>query len=878
MLYYSKHLKKELICSIKPFTIVTSISMVYKKISLLLLLSVIIFSYQLLAQTNDYAVIKGQITSPEGEPLSGAILILTGISTTSQFGAETDDNGNYLINKIPEGKYDLNAEYAGYNPYSKKNIPINAGDTMLIDLTISSDTYTTEEIDVVSDRFRQAQNDMRTSLLNLSPKTTRVIPGVGEDVLRSLQTLPGVSAPNDFSSQLVVRGSGPDQNLIIMDNIEIFNPYRLYGVFSMFNPETLEDINLITGGFPSKYGDRLSAVLDVSNSEGNKQKYFTGQTNINIANANIVFSGKLPFKNIPGSWIVSTRRSYYDLILAPFAKSAGLIDESASFPSFEDIQGKLTFGPFKDHKIVLNGIYSSDGVNIIPGESREREDSISVRDQSSNDVLGASWHFAPNTKFLTKTTFSWYRNKGDAQFGGELLDPVLDRDIYSPEVRDSLRALGLFLGIGFKSKYTFRKYSFQNNTIFLSKDHKTEVGGGLDILRTDLAFTLELDDRLKAIVQNNPNFSAISSGTLDGKDYYRANVYVQDRIKLSDKLFTQLGARLDYFAINKKMYLSPRFNLSYAIDKVTTIRAGTGVYYQSPGYEKLIDAQVFYDLSENIAGRLEAERSIHYILGAERWFSSEILGRFETYYKDFSNLLVQERLTGYRYEYYLNDPGNTDPNYLRNPANWTRSNEKLPYDSATSVPVNGAKGYSYGFELFLEKKAVNPNTKLSGWLSYSFSFANRNRDGLSTPFRYDQRHTVNLVANYKLLSWLELGARFNFSSNFPVTKPLGIQPRSAGDSLAVLPILNIVQFDFDFGDRSNIFADKKPDYHRLDLRATAYTSFWSVNWGFYIDVINVYNRQNVIGYDYFIDENLQVQEKPIGQFPILPTIGINARF
>ncbi len=821
--------------------------------------------------------IKGTITKPDGTPLEGVIVVLTS-ENTREAGTETTSEGKYRIDNISPGTYLLKTELVGYKSAERKNIKVTGSDTLTIDIIMDDESYSTEDIDVVSDRFRQAQNDMRTSLLNLSPKTTRIIPGVGEDVLRSLQTLPGVSAPNDFSSQLIIRGSGPDQNLIIMDNIEIFNPYRLYGVFSMFNPETLDDINLITGGFPSKYGDRLSAVLDVSNGEGSKTKYFTGQTNVNIANANLVFSGKLPFKNIPGSWIVSTRRSYYDLILGPFAKKSGLIDESASFPAFEDIQGKLTFGPFKDHKFILNGIYSKDGVNIIPGESKELEDSISVVDQSSNDVLGFAWHYAPSTKFLTKTTFSWYRNRGDAQFGGELLDPVLDRESYTPEVRDSLRALGLFLGIGFKSKYTFRKYSVQNSTIFLSEMHKTEVGGGIDILRTDLAFELTMDDRLRALIQNNPNFSAISSGSIDGKDYYRTNAYVMDRIKLSDRFFTQLGLRLDYFAINKKAYLSPRLSFSYAVDKVTTVRAGTGIYYQSPGYEKLIDAQVYYDLSENIAKNLEAERSVHFILGAERWLSNDLLFKVETYYKQFTNLIVQEKLTGHRYEFYTYDPNNTDPEYLRNPNNWYRSGEKLAYDSVTAIPVNGASGYSYGFEVYLEKKAVNPSEKFSGWVSYSISSAKRNRDGIITPFKYDQLQSVNVVGNYKLLPWFEIGARFNLASNFPITLPLGIRPRVVGDSLAVLPVLNTVQFDFDFGDETNRFADKKPVYHRLDIRATAYTKFWGVDWAFYLDVINVYNRQNVIGYDFYIDRDLKVQIKPIGQFPILPTLGINARF
>ena len=122
----------------------------------------------------------------------------------------------------------------------------------------------------------QQQNDTRTSLIDLNPRNAKILPGAAEDVFRTLQSLPGILAPNDFSSQLIVRGSGPDQNLIMMDDIEIFNPYRLYGVVSMFNPDAVSDVNLISGGFPAKYGDRLSAVLDVTNREGDKTKNLKG--------------------------------------------------------------------------------------------------------------------------------------------------------------------------------------------------------------------------------------------------------------------------------------------------------------------------------------------------------------------------------------------------------------------------------------------------------------------------------------------------------------------------------------------------------------------------------------------------------------------------
>ncbi|MDQ3194164.1 MAG: hypothetical protein M3P82_04100, partial [Bacteroidota bacterium] len=112
----------------------------------------------------------------------------------------------------------------------------------------------------------------------------------------------------------------------------------------------------------------------------------------------------------------------------------------------------------------------------------------------------------------------------------------------------------------------------------------------------------------------------------------------------------------------------------------------------------------------------------------------------------------------------------------------------------------------------------------------------------------------------------------------PITTPVGITPRLIGDSLAVNPANGGVVFNLDYGGRANMFKGQKPPYHRLDLRVTAYTNFWSTDWAFYIDVINAYNRKNVLGYDYWLDSNLNLKRKVIGMFPILPTIGINARF
>jgi len=327
-----------------------------------------------------------------------------------------------------------------------------------------------------------------------------------------------------------------------------------------------------------------------------------------------------------------------------------------------------------------------------------------------------------------------------------------------------------------------------------------------------------------------------------------------------------------------KIYFSPRFNVGYAFNPLTTLRSSVGVYYQSPGYEKLVDNQTFYDLENPQVKDLKAERSIHFVLGIDRWLNSSWLLKLEGYYKRFDNLIVQQKLTAYRYTYSLLNPNNHDPNYIKNPANWVRSPERLPVDSSTAIPLNIGTGNSYGFEISLERKYTGPMTKLYGWINYSLSKSTRERYGVESVFRFDQTHNVNVVLNYRVNNWFEVGARWNYASNFPFTEPLGITPRIVSDTLVVNPLTNQVIFNLDYGGDNNRFASRRPAYHRLDVRLSANTRFWKAEWSFYLDVINVYNRKNVLTYNYTIGTDLQVKQKTIGMFPILPTLGINARF
>ena len=836
----------------------------------------IVFTGNVFAQSDTgSSTLKGVVTNAKDKKLSGVTISILNKNTFDIFRGKSNASGEYSI-AAPKGNYKLNANLEGYGIFEQDDVELAGKSDITINITLTEKLFSTEEIEVFGQK--QSQSDLRTSWFNVSPSNIKVLPGGLEDVMRSLKSLPGVTAPNDFTSQLVVRGSGPDQNLIIMDEVEIFNPYRLYGLVSMFNPETLSDINLITGGFPAKYGDRLSAVLDVTNKEGIVDKPFSLLANVNIANANVVMQGKNPLK-IPGSWIVSARRTYYDLILGPFARNAGLITDNSSFPAFQDVQFKFAFGPFEKHRFLVNGIFSRDGVDIVPGTERSNPDSVAVNDVTTNNVLSIGWHYNPNPRFISKTTLSWYRNSGDNQFEGDILDPLIDREGLSPGQRDSLKAIGALLGFGFSSQYAFRKISLGNRSVLVSGRIKYEFGGGVDVIRNDLIYTLNLDDAFRNF---NNSFtiarSLLEDFTIEGKDNYRGSAYGQARFEIGKQYFVQPSLRADYYSLLSKIYLSPRINLGFAFDPLTTLRTSVGLYFQSPGYEKLVDGQNFYDLENPQVTDLKAERAIHFVLGIDRWIDNSWLLKLEGYYKKFDDLITSQRLTTYKYKFTPLDPANNDPNYLKNPLNWVRSAERYAVDSVTSIPVNASSGDAYGFEISLERKYTGPKTKLFGWINYSYSKATRERYGSEAPFRFDQTHNINIVLNYRVNSWFEIGARWNYASNFPFTEPVGISPRILNDSLVVNPLTNQVLFNLDYGTDENRLSSRKPAYHRLDLRFSAFARFWNADWTFYLDVINVYNRKNVLNYDYNLNSNLQITQRTTGMFPILPTFGINAKF
>lgn len=826
------------------------------------------------AQTGNLA---GRVTH-NNSPVSSVNIVII----NSGLGTGSDINGNYRIENIPAGSYSVKFSCVGYKTETF-TVTINADKTSELNVSVEEEAIEMETVEVTGTHM-QDQRDTRTSLIDLDPRDAKILPGAVEDVFRTLQSLPGVLAPNDFSSQLIIRGSGPDQNLIIIDDVEVFNPYRLYGVISMFNPDAIEDVRLISGGFPAKYGDRLSAVLDVTNREGSRTKSITGSINASIVQANLVMEGKNPF-NLKGGWLFNSRRTYYDLILEPFVKSAGLVDDNTSFPNFYDLQTKLVIGPYNGQKFLLSGIISRDGVDVVSGEERNTPDSVGVFNITRNDLLSAAWHYTPNQDLLNKFIISWYKNNGTTDFDSQFLDPSLNRSAFENSIPDTLSPY--LLNFSFGGNFSHIKYSVDDKLTYFAGDHIIEAGIGADFMETIINFTFDLDPQFEAILSGNPQFRAALSDLKDVKHYNRYRAYLQDNFKLTEQLTLQPGLRFDYYNILNKPYLAPRISLSYAISNLTTLRAAWGVYYQSAGYEKLRDQGILYDLSDRYTYELTAERSIHYVLGIERWLSTEWSLKLEGYYKDFDNLYIPALMQGSRY--FTEPVPGKDSRFV---SGWT-----LPYavhgDSLTQIPLNGSFGEAFGVEVMLAKKNIIRGSNLSGWFAYAIAFANRYENGKNYLFRFDQRHTLNIVLNYIINSWLELGVRWQYGSGFPYSEPFGVKPRiiledQDLDGVPETPVIatrksnanpgaeETVIFDIDFGD--NKLNARKPEYHRLDVRLNVLADWWDLDWVIYLDVINIYNHSNIINYDYYVTETLTLGREPTTMLPILPTIGFSVKF
>lgn len=808
---------------------------------------------------------SGVVVDESGAVLPGVAVIATQAATGLARQVISDAAGAFLLPDLPPGTYAVSGALQGFAPATVPAVAIAANSAVAVRLELKVSPYSeTTSVQGSAGPVETAA----PSTLDVSPLAVRAVAGAGENIYRVLQTLPGVVAVNDFDSRLSVRGGGPDQNLTLMDGVEIHNPYRLFGLTSAFNPETVQNFELTAGGFNAKYGDRLSSILIIENRDGTETSRLTGSANLSFVDGNVVTEGTLPGP-ATGSWLLTARRTYYDLVAEPLVNT--------NLPGFTDLQAKAVWSPRPGQRLTLFGLSSRErtDANFAGDTTGER---LRLRSGTHNDLAALSFSAPIGTRAASKTTVSWYRNRESGDFEGAFNSGELRSN--QPGT-DATQVSNVF----FTRSVDVRDVAVRHETtIKATAAHLLETGFESHALQTGWGSTIAGDRPNQA----NGSSAALGGGlppALDSaRSAWRAGAWLTDRWTFSRRVRAEPGLRVDWSGLAGEVVASPRLALVADISRGMRLRVAGGLFTQSPGYEKLLQSDYLVDLSDADARGLRSERAWHGLVGLERTFGP-VSVRAEGYYKAFNRMIVGR----------LETPEQLAARVATYDLPLELADQRPSAPQITSVPGNDGRGRAYGVELYLARQARTPSDRLSGWFSYTWGRAETTAYGRTYPSDYDRPHALSLVANYRVNRLIETAATLRVQSGFTYTPPLGVRLATVADVSDLDGDGNVTElvprrdatglpvWTADFGDVNRLNSARLPVFARLDLRVTFRPRWQNSRWQLYAEAINLLNRRNASGmnaelaYDPASDRPRVVTVRNVGM-PLLPSIGVRFKF
>ncbi len=777
----------------------------------------IVMSLPAISFAQKQVTISGYIKDAEtGESVIGATVSVL----QSTRGISSNAYGFFSLS-MPAGSFTIVGSHIGYRA-TFLNLQLEQ-DTVLT-ILLSNVATLSEEVLVTSTKRENNVKDAQMGRITLPIEQIKAIPAfLGEvDLLKTIQLLPGIRNAGEGSAGLYVRGGGPDQNLILLDDAVVYNSGHLFGFFSIFNADAIKNVTLIKGGMPAQYGGRLSSVLDISMKDGNNKKLQV-EGGIGLIASRISIQG--PIKKNKSSFILSARRTYIDALAKPFINKESAFNGSGYY--FYDVNAKANFSLGLKDKVFVSGYFGRDVFDFVNGKQ-----SLKVNIPWGNVTSTVRWNHVFNKKLFLNTTALY--NDYQFEFNGK-------QNNFQVKLASGIRDFSL------KQDYDY----------FANGGHKVKFGGQVTYHRFKPSIVSGQQDSLVFNPQNPQLKYALESA-----------VYLQDDWEINPKLsinyglryssFTQLGAYTKYTedefgnrtdstvygkGENVKTYggLEPRITARYSLSDETSLKASVSRNLQYIHLVSNSGTTLPTDIWVPSTLNVQPQKSWQYAAGffknfnAKTWETS-----IEVYYKRMDNQI--EYREGYT------------PNTLKD------TEEEFVF----------GKGWSYGTELFINKL----RGRFTGWIGYTLSWTNRKFAALNAgetyPAKYDRRHDMSVVGIYDLNKKWKFSATFVYGTGNAATIPQRFY--IVGGVLSQ--------------EYSAINQYRLPAYHRLDLAAILTPKKnanrkWKTEWVF--SVYNAYSRQNPY-FIYFdqsgnpYDGSLTVQAKQVSLFPIIPSVTWNFKF
>ena len=748
-----------------------------------------------------------------GESLIGGTIYIK----EAEQAAQTNTYGFYSVT-VPKGIYTVIYSYVGYTQQVRK-----------IDLTrdtsfsaLMEGSTTLKVVDVTSTRRDENVKNAEMGTVTLSMARIKTLPVLmGEvDILKTLQLLPGVQSAGEGSSGFYVRGGGPDQNMVILDDAVVYNTGHLFGFFSIFNSDAIKDVTLIKGGAPANYGGRLSSVVDVTMKEGNNQQ-FHAEGGIGLIASRLTVEG--PIKKNKGSFIVSGRRTYIDVLARPFSsklKNTGYY--------FYDANLKANYILSDKDRVYLSGYMGIDKFQFTNPAGTFKADI-----PWGNKTASLRWNHQFSNKLFCNTTLVY----NDYQFASNFSENTFGIKI-SSGIRD------------YNAKTDFDYYTSTNNHIKagLVYTHHTfipnQVSGQVD--------TITLNPN-NAFIKYAHEGGIYILDDFDPTDWWKINAGLRYSVFAQVGPYTSYDYDVNGIATDSSKYASgkvvksyggwePRLNMRFELNDRTSIKTSVAKTYQYIHMVTNNGSTLPTDVWVPSTYIVKPQSAWQYSAGYFRNFLNNVLETsVEVYYKDMKNQIQYK--DGYV------------PNTLTDP--------EQSYVFGT--------GTAYGSEFFINKT----QGKFTGWIGYTLSWTNQQfaqlNNGDPFPAKYDRRHDISVVGTYKLNEKWTFSSVFVYGSGNAITLPT-----------AYYFINGQLEEYF-----SKVNAYRLPSYHRLDVAAVYTPHHikprkWESNWVF--SIYNVYDHHNP--YFLYVDNQgsvgsstgitLKVYEVYI--LPILPSITYNFKF